>query len=133
MCFLENPHFSEHFDIKYPFWQNMELRLWVTDTLDILYGVASLCSSVKIMSALFCFHDNCGLCFVFVFLTLCGSIIIEIFESDLFFSRHLLTRVKHFIKELCGCIQLRRTYMLKSKLDVFITAKIQTTFKNYFQ
>ena len=33
LCFLESPHFSEHFDIKYSFWQNMELRPCVTEPL----------------------------------------------------------------------------------------------------
>ena len=31
LCFLESPHFPEHFDIKYLFWQNMELRLCVAE------------------------------------------------------------------------------------------------------
>ena len=31
LCFLESPHFSEHFDIKYSFWQNMEIHLCVTE------------------------------------------------------------------------------------------------------
>ena len=30
--FPESPHFSDHFDIKYSFWQTMELRLRVTES-----------------------------------------------------------------------------------------------------